>query len=46
MSKCIILIGESGTGKSLLGNYIISENRFKYGSSMFSITKTPKRKNK
>ena len=38
MSKCIILIGESGTGKSLLGNYLLSENRFKYGSSMFSIT--------
>jgi len=38
MGKCIILIGESGTGKSLLGNYLMGENRFKYGSSITSIT--------
>lgn len=38
MVKCIILIGESGTGKSLLGNYLLDANRFKYGSSPYSIT--------
>ena len=40
MRKCIILIGESGTGKSLLGNYLLNSNKFKYGSNMNSITKT------
>lgn len=40
MSKSIILIGESGTGKSLLGNYLLNRNKFKDGFSMDSITKT------